>query len=206
MLHDRALGAPRNDEHGRQRAPDDVAHRLHAVHEQAVARRLGHGDVETQIGIDEAVAPAVRPQRGVHLRDRGVHLAHVLVAMPLGGERGRLAVEDPPQLEEIVHPGTLVQRKEQTDRAAERVRDVRDGERAAVPRYHALRLEHAQGLANRGAADAEALRQLALRRKRVARPEAAAADLREQLLRNLLVDLATLERLVVRRFHHRVLV
>jgi len=76
-------------------------------------------------------------------------------------------------------------------------RGVGDDEGSAVRRRdHPLRLEHAESLADRGAADAETLRQLALGRQHVARPQPAAADLREQLLGDLLVHLPALERLV----------
>src|SRR5579884_3738817 len=125
------------------------------------------------------------------------------VAAPLGGERRRLALEDPPQLEEVVHVRVLVEREDETEGALERVRCVGDDEGAAVRRRdHALRLEHPQRLADGGAADVEALRQLAFGRQRVARLQPARADLAEQLLGDLDVDLATLDGLVARGLLH----
>src|SRR5579884_2072056 len=125
------------------------------------------------------------------------------VAAPLGGERRRLALEDPPQLEEVVHVRVLVEREDEAEGALERVRSVGDDEGPAVRRRdHALRLEHPQRLADGGAADVEALRQLSFGRQGVARLQPARADLAEQLLGDLDVHLATLDGLVARGWLH----
>ena len=117
--------------------------------------------------------------------------------MTLRSERRSLAIQDAPQLEQVVEPGAVVECEEQAERAVQRVGRLRDDEGSTVGRDdHALGLEHPQRLADGGAPDAEALGQLALGREHVARPEPAAPDFREQLLCDLLVDLPALEGLV----------
>ena len=85
--------------------------------------------------------------------DRRVHLLEVGVRPALGGERGRLALEDPPQLEEVVHPVASSSAKRSCSELLSGLRRVGDDEAppfAAVD--HALRLEHPQRLAHRRAA------------------------------------------------------
>ncbi len=196
---DRALGALGDLVDGAERAPKHVADRLHAVEHEPVAGGTGEREVEAQVGVDERVGAARPFERGRHLVDRGVHLGEVLLPVALGCQCGRLALEDPAQLEQVVHARLLVEAEEEPQRGLERIRRLGHDERTAVRgRDHALRLEHAQRLADRRAANLEALRQLALGRQRVARLQPPGADLGKELIRDLEIDLASLEGLKAR--------
>src|SRR5205814_10250878 len=119
--------------------------------------------------------------------------AQVLVRAACGREPGRLTLEQPSQLEDVVQR-PLVEREQQPQRAVERIAVGRDDERAVADGLdQAARLEHPEGLADRGAPGPVQPRQLALRRQRISRLEAPVADLAEQLLGDQLVDLAALD-------------
>jgi len=120
----------------------------------------------------------------------------VLVRAPLGGERRRLALDDPAQLVDVVH-ARLVQAHQEPQRVVERIGKAGNDERTVADGLdQALRLEHAQRLAHGRAACAVELRQLAFGRQGVSGQQPPLADLREHLLGDQLVDLAPLDRLV----------
>ena len=102
MLDHRALGAPRDHEDRESaRAAARRAPRACCA-ARAGSRRLRDREVEAEVGVDEVVAAAGLASAACHRPRRGVHLGEVLVPVPLGGERGRLAIEDPAELEEVV--------------------------------------------------------------------------------------------------------
>ena len=119
-----------------------------------------------------------------------------LLVRARGGERGGLALEDAPHLEELAVVGLLDGERGSPSELLSVLPNsaTRKLPFAAAP-DHALRLEHAQGLADRGAADPVELDELALRGMRVARPEPARADEPEQPLRDDLVRLLPRDRL-----------
>ena len=96
MLDERLLRAPRDEKDAHQRAPHDVADGLHAVQQQPVAGRLGDGEMEAQVGVDEVGRASARAERRVHLGDRRVHLGEIRLGAALRRERRGLAIEDAP--------------------------------------------------------------------------------------------------------------
>ena len=123
--------------------------------------------------------------------------------MPLGRETGRLALEDAAELVDVQHR-CLIETEQQLHAGVQRVRVAGDDEGAvAAVLDHSPRLEHPERLPYRGAAGPERLRQLALGRQRVARLQLPLADPPQQLVRDQLVELLALDRLVA---HRRLLV
>ena len=131
--------------------------------------------------------------------DRGVHLARGAASVvPLGGERRRLALEDPAQLVEVVHRRLSSRVSRSCSELLSGFAASGDDERAAVAAVSITPCDSSIRSASRTEErpDAEALGQLALGRQRVARLQPARADLAEQLLGDQLVHLAALDRLV----------
>jgi hypothetical protein len=153
--------------------------------------------VEAQIGFDEAL---LGREPVLHCRDLVLQPPELRLRPPRRGERGRLAFDESPHLEQL-RIAALFERDEQVERLVERVAQTRDRERAvAVRRDQALRFEHPQCLANGRAADAICTDELALWRQYVAWLQAALPDLLDQPLRHELVRLAPVDR----RVHGRV--
>jgi hypothetical protein len=151
--------------------------------------------VEAEITVDVEL-PSVRGfESRVHVRDRRVHLGQVRLRAALGRERRRFAFEDAPKLVDLVH-ARLVEREQELERGVERVAEVRHGERRVANGLdQPLRFEHAQCFAHGRASRAVALRQLTFGRQDIAGSQPPRGDLRDELLCDELVDLASLYRL-----------
>src|SRR5439155_21176024 len=96
---------------------------------------------------------------------------------------------DAPRLEELPHRFAM-REDDEGERLDQRLhRDVTHERALARPDLdEAAALQRAQGLAHRGAADAESLGELALRGKAIARVQAAVGDQRLDLAHDILVD------------------
>src|SRR6478752_4385887 len=130
VLVDGARGALGDPEDLEQRVAEYVADGVQGVADQAVAGCVGHGDVEAQIGVDEALCIVVLERRG-HGVDGGLHLLEISGFTAVRGQLGGRAVQDPPQFEQIGHAWLVVQRHHQAQRAVQWLRRLGDRERAA---------------------------------------------------------------------------
>ncbi len=128
-------------------------------------------------------------EASAHCVDCGGHLGELSLRAALGGEGGELALEQPADLVELTDV-RLLEVEKQVERAVELVAGLGDGEQAGVAVLdQALRLEHAQRLADRGAADPQRLCELSFGRQHVSGGEPPLADLVEEVLGDELVDL-----------------
>ena len=142
------------------------------------------------------VVSSLRARRAISV-DRGVHLREVRVTVPLRRERRRLALENPAQLVDVEHR-CLVEAEQQLERAVQRVRVVRHDEGSPLPRSRSRPATRASGAPRGPTSGRRGTPAVSSRSggQRVARLEAARADLPQQLLRDQLVDLPALDRLV----------
>src|SRR5581483_11259129 len=168
---------------------------LDGAHHEAVAGGAGHSDVE--LGVD---AHVVRLAGGLaHRADRAPHRAHVgpvAGARRLGGHGGLEVAAVHEQLLELL---ALAQhaRHQLLHRAGVLAGLAHEGAAAAASaRLHeVIGLEQAHRVLDRGAADAEHRRQLALGRQRLARRYQPQRDLAADLLGHVLVRAELLDRL-----------
>ena len=147
------------------------------------------------VGGDEAL---LRAETSFHLVDRLGHLGELPLHPPRSREGSGLSLEDPPSLEQLTDIRGL-DREQELEGAVQRAPKLRDAEAAVgAAADDALRLQHAERLANRGPPDAVQVDELALRRDWIARAEVTGADEREQALGDELVRLLPRNRPVER--------
>jgi hypothetical protein len=139
-----------------------------------VLRRVGDAAMKVDVVEEEELGIVAV---GEHARDLFGERREVLGRRALRGEGRRLHLEDPPRLVHLV-TREAVQRGEKAQRlGSERGRAVGDVGPRAVPRPHdPHRRERVQSRADRGTADADLRRKLALAGQPVARPEPPAHD------------------------------
>src|SRR2546425_3505885 len=143
-------------------------------------------------GVQGRVLRHPRPPLGDLARllfEDALHLAHFLAGGPPRGQRSDGRLEDATRLEELPHR-LAMREDDEGERLDQRLhRDVtHEGALARPDLDEAAALQRAQGLAHRGAADAESLGELALRGKAIARVQAAVGDQRLDLAHDILVD------------------